>query len=270
MRAILPLSIISLSLLLFSCQKESKHTGYVDENEALVEDLKKVSGDSRTYNYDFKILEEPKSEGVSYYEPTSITEAFTSIPKEMKDAIHLPNVGDLPFTPGTEKANIVTFWNAFNTLIFEIQISYFENGADYKANNQDFFIISATQLADNPFIDTSSEEDPIDLWIEEFNMNGLEGPEEVVIYRKLDLTPENPLFFKNWQQNWSTMYAYYSYDSDKSLIEHTSTGSKMYYAWHQGLIFQIGYKFADDTIDMEAVVRKIILGSKLQAFTMPF
>jgi len=260
MRAILPLSIIGLSLLLFSCQKESKHTGYVDENEALVEDLKKVTGDSRTYNYDFKILEEPKSEGVNYYEPTSITEAYSSIPKEMKEAIHLPTVGDLPFLPGTEEANIVTFWNAFNTLIFEVQISYFENDAEYKADNQDFFIISATQLADNPFIDTESDEDPIDLWIEEFNMNGTEGPEEVVIYRKLDLTADLPLFFKNRFPHWSTMYPYYSYNESDKLIEHTSTGSKMYYAWHDGLIFQIGYKFADETIDMEPVVRKIILG----------
>jgi len=261
MRAILPLSIISLSLLLFSCQKESKPKEYVDENEALVEDLKKVSGDSRTYNYDFKILEDPKSEGVNYYAPISIAEGFSSIPKEMKDAIHLPNISDLPFVPGTEQANIVTFWNAFNTLIFEIQISYFENDAEYKADNQDFFIISATQLADNPFIDNpDSEEDPIDLWIEEFNMNGIEGPEEVVLYRKLDLTADLPLFFKNRFPHWSTMYPYYSYNSSKNQIEHTSTGSKMYYAWHDGLIFQIGYKFTDETIDMETVVRQIILG----------
>lgn len=264
MRAILPLSIIGLSLLLFSCQKESKYTGYIDENEALVKDLTEVEGNSRTYNYDFKILEEPKSEGVNYYEPSSIIEGFACIPKKMKEAIHLPNVDDLPFLPGTEKANIVTFWKkGSNKLIFEIQISYFENGADYKADNQDFFIISATQLADNPFINTDSEEDPIDDWIEEFKMNAPEGPEEDAIYRNLELTSNLPLFFKGRYRHWSTMYPYYSYDSNKSMIEHTSTGSKMYYAWHDGLIFQIGYKFTDDTIDMEPTVRKIILGSKL-------
>jgi hypothetical protein len=263
MKAILSLSIISLSLLLFSCQKESKHSGYVDDNEALVEDLTEVKGDSRTYNYDFKILEEPKSLRVSYYEPTSITEAFLSIPKEMKEAIHLPNVDDLPFLPGTEKANIVTFWNNSNKLIFEIQISFFENGDGYKADNQDFFIISATQLADNPFIDDpNSGDDPIDQWRIDFNVDGAEGPEEVVIYRDLELTADLPLFFKNLFPHWSTMYPYYSYDaSNETPIQHTSTGSKVYYAWHDGLIFQIGYKFSDDTIDMEAVVRKIILGS---------
>ncbi|MGZ2371596.1 hypothetical protein ACXR6G_17585 [Ancylomarina sp. YFZ004] len=261
MRAILPLSIISLSLLLFSCQKESKHSGYVDENEALVEDLIKVKGDSRTYNYDFKILEEPKSEGVSYYEPSSIIECFSSIPKEMRDAIHLPLLSDFPFTTGIQKANIVTFWNAFNTLIFEIQISFFENTAEYKADNQDFFIISATQLTDNPFIDDpNSSDDPIDQWRIDFNVDGADSPEEVVIYRDLELTDDLPLFFKNLFPHWSTMYPYYSYDPIKSTIEHTSTGSKVYYAWHDGLLFQIGYKFTDDTIDMEAVVRKIILG----------
>ncbi len=261
MRAILPLSIISLSLLLFSCQKESKPKEYVDENEALVENLKKVSGDSRTYNYDFKILENPKSEGVNYYAPIPITEGFSSIPKEMKEAIHLPNISELPFTPGTEKANIVTFWNTFNTLIFEIQISYFENDTEYKADNQDFFIISATQLADNPFIDDpNSEEDPIDGWIEDFKVNAPAEPVGVRIYEMKELTPDLPLFFKDRYRHWSTMYPYYSYNESNNLIEHTSTGSKMYYAWHDGLIFQIGYKFNDETIDVEPMVRQIILG----------
>ena len=165
MRAILPLSIIGLSLLLFSCQKETKHSGYIDENQALVESLTEVEGDSRTYNYDFKILEEPKSVGVSYYEPSSILEGLASIPKEMRDAVHLPILSDFPFTTGTKKANIVTFWNNSNKLIFEIQISFFENDDEYKADNQNFFIISATQLAYNPFIDDpSSSEDKIDQW----------------------------------------------------------------------------------------------------------
>ena len=259
MRSILSLSIICLAVVFFSCQKESKHSGYIDENEALVEPLIEVNGKSRTYNYDFKILEYPNVIGF-YYQPTSIAEGLTSVPDEVREAIHLPNVLDLPFTPKTEKANIVTFWNDRNKLIFEIQISYLENTPEYQANNQDFFIISATQLAKNPFINTSADDDPIDNWIKDFNMNGTEDPEGVIIYRKLELTPELPLFFKDWQQNWSTMYAYYSYDSTDNEIMHTSTGAKVYYAWHDGLIFQIGYKFADETIDMEAVVRKIILG----------
>lgn len=262
MRVILSLSIICLSLTLFSCQSESKPKEYVDENEALVEDLNKVKGDSRTYNDDFKILENPKSEGVNYYEPTSISEGFSSIPKEMREAIHLPNVADLPFSPGTQKANIVTFWNATNKLIFEIQISYFENNAEYKADNQDFFIISATQLTDNPFIDNpDSDEDPIDGWIKDFKVNAPAEPVGVRIYEMKELTPDLPLFYKDRFRHWSTMYPYYSYDESDKLIEHTSTGSKMYYAWYDGLIFQIGYKFSDETIDMEAVVRKIILGS---------
>ncbi len=263
MRAILPLSFITLSMLFFSCQKESEHLEYVDENEALVEKLKEVNGDARTYNYDFKILEEPKAEGVNYYQPTLIPEALTCIPEEMKNAIHLPSVGDFPFTPGTEKANIVTFWNKSNKLVFQIQIAYFEEDVEYKANNQDFLIISATQLPDNPFIDTASENDPIDLWIEEFKMDGPSEPVDVRIYQKLELTSELPLFYKDRFRNWSSMYPYYSFDSSKNYIEHTSTGASIYYAWHDGIIFQIGYKFSDDTIDVETIARKIILGSSL-------
>jgi len=259
MRTILFLSIIALSLLLFSCQKETKHSGYVDDNEALVENLTEVKGNSRTYNYDFKILEEPKSEGVNYYEPSSIIEGFASIPKEMRDAIYLPTLGELPFTTGTKKANIVTFWNDSNKLIFEIQISFFENDAEYHANNQDFFIISATQLADNPFVDTSADNDPIDDWREKFNVDGTDSPEEVVIYRDLKLNPDLPLFYRNLVPDWPRMYAYYSYDGVK--IVHRSAGAKIYYAWYDGVLFQIGCKFDDDdTTDMEAVVRKIILG----------
>ncbi|RXQ95960.1 hypothetical protein EO244_06565 [Ancylomarina salipaludis] len=261
MRAFLPLSIITLSIVFFSCKKESKYLGYVDENEALVEKLEKINGDARTYNYDFKILENPKAEGVNYYKPTLISEALTSIPEEMEAAIHLPSVDDFPFTTGTEKANIVTFWNRSNKLVFQIQIAYLEEAAEYKANNQDFFIISATQLPDNPFIDTASEDDPIDKWIEEFKMDGPSEPVDVRIYQKLELTPELPLFYKDRFRNWSTMYPYYSYDESKNYIEHTSTGASIYYAWHDGLIFQIGYKFTDDTIDVESLVRKIILGS---------
>jgi len=257
MKPILYLSIICLTLLFFSCKDFSENLGYVDPNEELVEDLNKVEGDSRTYNTDFKILAEPQ-EG-NYFEPLPISEAISSIPDEMKKAIHLPNVSDLPFTPGTEKANIVTFWNAFNTLIFQIQISYFENDAEYKADNKDFFIISATQLADNPFLDTEAIDDPIDEWIKEFNMNGTEV-ENLILYEKLELTSELPLFYKGKFTDWATMYPYYSYKADENLIEHTSTGSKMYYAWHDGLIFQIGYNMDTEGMDMEAMVKEIILG----------
>jgi len=256
MRTILPLTIICLSLILFSCQKSSKHSGYVDKNEALVEDLTEVEGNSRTYNIDFEILKEPQK--AFYYEPTSISEALNSIPEEMKDVINLPNVTDFPFTTGTSKANIVTFWNAFNTLIFQVQISYFENGAEYHADNQDFFIISATQLEDNPFLDTSAEDDPIDQWRIDFNVDGADSPEEVVIYRDLELTDNLPLFFQNLPPGWEDQYAYYSFDGTK--IIHRSTGAKMYYAWYDGVLFQIGYTFDDETIDMEPTVRQIILG----------
>jgi len=258
MKPILYLSIICLVLLLFSCKDSSENIGYVDPNEELVEDLNKVEGDSRTYNTDFKILAEPQE--ANYFEPTTISVALSSIPTEMEAAIHLPSVSDLPFTPGTEKANIVTFWNEFNTLIFQVQVAYFENDAEYKADNQDFFIISATQLADNPFLDTEAVDDPIDEWIEEFNMNGASEPVDVRIYQKLELTHELPLFFKGKFRKWETMYPYYSYKADQKLIEHTSTGSKMYYAWHDGLIFQIGYNMDIEGMDMEAMIKEIILG----------
>jgi len=261
MKPILYLSIICLSLFFSSCKDSSENIGYVDPNEALVEKLNKVKGDSRTYNDDFKILEEPKAEGVDYYEPTFISEAISSIPSKMQNTIHLPLVNKLPFTPSTQKANIVTFWNNSNKLIFQIQIAYLENDAAYKADNKDFFIISATQLADNPFIDTESENDPIDKWIEEFNMDGTSTePEDKIIYQKLELTPELPLFYKKEYYKWETMYPYYAYDEDDKLIDHTSTGSQMYYAWHDGLIFQIGYNMNTEGMDMEAMIKEIILG----------
>ena len=261
MRTILPLSIFCLSLILFSCAEESEHVYPVDENELLVEDLTEVEGNSRTYNFDFKILKEPQK--AYYYAPTSIPVALNSIPEEMLDVINLPNITELPFIPGTSQANIVTYWNAYNTLIFQIQISYFENSEEYEADNLDFFIISATQLADNPFVDTSSDNDPIDQWRIDFNVNGVdENPDELVIYRELELTTDLPLFYKDLFPNWSTMYPYYSYDESKTpSIIHTSTGSKMYYAWYEGVLFQIGYKFDDEAIDMESFVRQIILGS---------
>lgn len=257
MRAILHLSIICISLILFSCQKESKHLDIVDENELLVEDLDGVEGNARTYNFDFQILN--GFQKTFYYAPVSIPKALNSIPEDMRTVIHLPDVSSLPFTPGTEMANIVTFWNDSNKLMFQIQISYFENGSEYHADNQNFFIISAASLADNPFFDDpNSDKDPIDKWLTDFNVDGAESPSEVVLYRDLKLTPELPLFFKNLYPNWSTMYAYYSFDGTK--IIHRSAGAKMYYAWYDGVLFQIGYKFDDPAIDMEAVVRKIVLG----------
>ena len=259
MRTILSLSIICLSLILFSCQKKSKHLVIVDENELLVKDLSEVEGNARTYNFDFQILN--GFQDTYYYAPVDIPQALNSIPEEMKDVIHLPDISSFPFTPGTEMANIVTFWNTENKLMFQIQISYFENGAEYHADNQDFFIIAAATLADNPFLDTSAEDDPIDQWRIDFNVDGADSPEEVVIYRDLELTIDLPLFFKNLFPHWSTMYAYYSFDGTK--IIHKSAGAKMYYAWYDGVLFQIGYKsFDNPTIDMEPVVRKIILGSE--------
>lgn len=260
MRAILPLSIICLSLILFSCQKKSKHLEIVDENELLVKDLPKVEGNARTYNFDFQILN--GFQETFYYAPIDIPQALNSIPEKMRTVIHLPNVSELPFTPGTSKANIVTFWNTKNKLMFQIQISYFENETEYHADNQDFFIISAASLADNPFIDHPElTDDPIDKWRIDFNVDGDDSPKDIVIYKELELTTDLPLFFKNLFPHWSTMYAYYSYDGTK--IIHKSAGAKIYYAWYDGVLFQIGYKYFDDpTIDMEPIVRQIILGSQ--------
>ncbi|MRT92779.1 hypothetical protein [Ancylomarina sp. 16SWW S1-10-2] len=257
MKAILTLSIFCLSLILFSCAKESKHSGYVDPNEALVEKLDSVGGNSRTYNWDFQILKGIQDS--RYYAPVDIPTALNSIPDELKDGIHLPDVSTLLDTIGTEMANIVTFWNTKNKLMFQIQISYFKNDVEYDAGNKDFFIISAATLADNPFLDDpDSEEDPIDKWRTEFNIDGDETAGEVVTYKDLKLNPDLPLFFKVSPSSWTTMYNYYSFDGSK--IIHRSTGSKMYYAWYDGVLFQIGYKFDDETIDMESVIRKIILG----------
>ncbi len=258
MRAILSLSIICLSLILFSCQKSSKHLEIIDENELLVKDLSEVEGNARTYNFDFQILN--GFQKTFYYAPVEIPKALKSIPEEMKDVIHLPDVSAFPFTPGTEMANIVTFWNTKNKLMFQIQISYFENGAEYHADNQDFFIISAATLTDNPFVDDpDSKDDQIDQWRIDFNVDGADSPEEVVLYRDLKLIADLPLFLQNLPPDWPHQYAYYSYDGTK--IIHRSTGAKMYYAWYDGVLFQIGYTFDDETIDMEPIVRQIILGT---------
>lgn len=251
MRAILSLSIICLSLILFSCQKKSKHLDLVDENELLVEDLSEVEGNARTYNFDFQILN--GFQDTYYYAPVDIPQALNSIPEEMKDVIHLPDISSFPFTPGTEMANIVTFWNTENKLMFQIQISYFENADEYHAGNQDFFIISAATVADNPFIDNKENDYSMSKKITDFTTG------ETLTYKDLKLTPDLPLFFKDLFMNWSTMYAYYSYDGIK--IIHRSGGAKMYYAWYDGVLFQIGYKFENPAIDMEPTVRQIILGS---------
>lgn len=229
----------------FSCAKDNDHSGYVDKNEALLETLSEVDGRNHTYNYDFKILQ--FREKVDYYAPVNFSQALSSIPATMRDKINLLSSGDLPFTVAQQQANIVTSWNAFNKLEFQIQFSYLENNTGYQTNFKDFFIVSITQHPEDPFID-----EEITLKMEE-NL-----PLE---YKKLVLEGTHPLYYLPVEGTWPRMFDYYKFIPGENLMDKESTGSTQYYAWYNGLIYKIGFNMDVSATDHEALIQKIILGS---------
>ncbi|WP_372751552.1 hypothetical protein [Labilibaculum sp.] len=228
-----------------SCSNENEFSGYVDENEALVERLNEVEGRQHTYNYDFKLLQD--REYVSYYSPVSVSEGLSCIPTSMSEKLHFISQDDLPFTISQEKSNIVTSWNESNQLVFQIQFSYLENSDQYQTNFQDFFIISVTQYPDDPFEDAEAT---------------LEMEENLPSsYQKLVLVDEHPLYYKPESVTWTRMFDYYKYLDEDQLLDKESTGSSQYYAWYDGLIYSIGFTMDTDSIDQENLVREIILGN---------
>lgn len=229
----------------FSCAKENDHSGYVDENEALLESLNEVEGRDHTYNYDFELLQ--SREKVDYYAPVSFSQALSSIPSTMRDKINLISQNDLPFTFTQQEANIVSSWNASNNLVFQIQLSYLENTTGYQTNFKDFFIISITQFPEDPFADAQTtfemeEKLPVD-------------------YQILVLEGTHPLYYKPKSVSWARMFDYYKFIEDDNLLDKESTGSSQYYTWYNGLIYNIGFNMDTTDIDHEALIREIILGS---------
>ena len=228
----------------FSCAKDNKYSGYIDENQALLENLNEVDGRQHTYNYDFELLE--FREKVDYYAPVSFSEALSSIPSVMRDKINLISQSDLPFTVAQQEANIVTSWNAFNKLVFQVQFSYLENVSGYQTNFKDFFIISITQYPEDPFADEQAT---------------LAMEENITGYEKLVLEGTHPLYYKPASGSWPRMFDYYKYIADDKLMDKESTGSSQYYTWYNGLIYKIGFNMDVSATDHEALIRKIILGS---------
>ncbi|BAX81998.1 hypothetical protein [Labilibaculum antarcticum] len=229
----------------FSCAKDNEYSGYIDENEALLESLNEVDGRDHTYNYDFKLLQ--FREKVDYYAPVSFSQALSSIPSVMRDKINLLSIDDLPFTPAQQQANIVTSWNAFNKLVFQVQFSYLENTTGYQTDFKDFFIISITQYPEDPFLDPETT-----LAMEENLPSN---------YQKLVLEGTHPLYYKPAAGIWPRMFDYYKFIEEDNLLDKESTGSSQYYTWYNGLIYKIGFNMDVSGTDHEALIRKIILGS---------
>lgn len=233
-----------------SCSESEKHTGFIDQNQELLVGLSEVIGYDHTYNYDFNILQE--REKVQFYIPTNLSEGLNRIPNEMKEKFSLISTSDLPFVPATIESNIVTSWNAFNKLVFQIQFSYLENDEGYDTNFQDFFIVSITQYPENPF-ENMTEDD----------LANLDEDLEKRKYEILELTDELSLYYlpKSIDNFWPRMFDYYNYNEDEKRIYKESTGSYQYYAWYNGLIFKIGCNMDVDSVNPEPLVRKIILGN---------
>jgi len=229
----------------FSCAKDNEHSGYVDENEALLESLNEVEGRDHTYNYDFKLLQ--SREKVGYYAPVNFSQALSSIPSTMRDKINLIYQSDLPFTVAQQQANIVSSWNASNKLVFQVQFSYLENTSGYQTNFKDFFIISITEYPEDPFADAQTT-----LELEE-NL-----PAD---YQKLVLEGTHPLYYRSSAGTWPRMFDYYKFIEEDELMDKESTGSSQYYTWYDGLIYKIGFNMDVTETDHEALIRKIILGS---------
>lgn len=242
----------SFALLLFigitSCSESDKHSGFIDPNEELLVGLSEAKGYHHTYNYDFKILEEREQPG--FYIPIGINEALNRIPEEMRSKINLISSSELPFSANIQEANIVTSWNNKNKLVFQIQISYLENDEGYDTNFKDFFIVSITQYPENPF-DAMSEKE-----LETLNEDLTKRE-----YEFLKLTEQDALYYlsKSDDNSWPRMFDYYNYNKSEKRIYKESTGSYQYYAWHNGLIYKIGFNMDVNAVDAEALVRKIIL-----------
>ncbi len=244
------LYILLFLVVNFSCAKDNNRTTYVDPNEALLESLTEVDGYDHTYNYDFKFLQ--FREKATFFKPLRFSDALASIPAEMKEKFNLLTQSDLPFIVAQQQANIVTSWNAFNKLEFQIQFSYLENLTGYKTDFKNFFIVSITQHAEDPFLNMDEE-----------TRTKLNTDLTKRKYNSLDLTETHILYYLQKSENtfWPRMFDYYKFIEDENRIYKESTGSYQYYTWHNGLIYKIGFNMDISTTDHEALIRKIVLGN---------
>jgi len=236
---------LGLLLCLVACSKESDNTTQPEGEEIkLLEGLTSVPGIGPTFSYDFRFLE--NRDNMQYFSPQSIEESYLHIPPQMNNNIGKILASELPFEAKTQKANIVTFSNKEHPLQFQIQVCYFENANSYGINTGDYLIISVAQYPQDPFENKEYLNIILESVKDNFSMSMLEG--------------EHPLFWKqNSGRNYELVYEFYNYQQKENRINITVTASNQFYAWYNGLIFHIGYSMDTQKVDIEKLVKKIII-----------
>lgn len=236
----LTLSIFFISSILLGCSFDK-------------EGFEKVKGDGLTYSEYFKMYDGlDERENIKYYKPVVSDETESTLPEHVKTAINTIDSERLPFTVADEKAYLITFEDKNGKTKSQVQLSYLSKSDDGQV--EDFFIISATDVDENPLknYDISDKYDSV----------GNELKKEI-------LTEDLPIYQQVITTDSALLYTYYDYDEKKNSIVTVGTAANEFYAYYNGYVYHIGYLIDKEknTVEMQEkmlqLAREYILGNSL-------
>ncbi|WP_391203518.1 hypothetical protein [Psychrobacillus sp. L4] len=216
--------------------------------------LTKVKGDGLTYSEYFKMVDElDKRENITYYKPLPIAEMMQVAPDSIKNALHPIDSKKVPFEVNEQLAYLVTSKDKKGNLQNQVQFTYSHKN-EY-AQTDEFFILSVTELDENPL-------EKYDFSKQQIDTVGNELRKEV-------LTDGIPIFHQVITTNSALIYGYYSYDEKEKRVLTVGTKANELYGYYNGYLYHVGYYLMKDknTIEVQDAIlqltREFILGASL-------
>ncbi len=204
-----------------------------------------VKGNGVTYSEYFKSLDKLDEKfNEEYRKPVPIHEWMKMAPQSLQNSIHLPEATKLPFKPVEQLATHVTMKDEDGIMKEQVQFSY-------HGDSNQFFIITVTEVDENPLAQFNFPADGVDPVGNEFRKEPL--IEDFLIYHQIITT------------NSALTYKYYRFDEKINQINIVVTRANELYSYYNGHVYHIGYSSINNTSEqfyqeMLQLARYIIVG----------
>jgi len=238
-------SLIEATMLLLI--SSSVLTGCTSKEDEPV--LNKVPGDGVTYSEYFKSVDElDERENITYYEPLTTDEMLLLAPDSIQNAVNLLDSKELPFEVKEQTAFLTTSENENGNLQNQVQFSYL--GENQNGSPAEFFILSVTELDENPLKKYDFTNEKVDTMGNEL--------------RKEVLTEDIPIYHQVITTNGSLVYQYYSFNDIENRVGLVVTGANEIYGYYDGHLYHVGYSIEGNSKEaqeeMLQLTRKFIMG----------
>ncbi|MBB4823684.1 hypothetical protein HNO89_000904 [Sporosarcina luteola] len=192
-----------------------------------------IKGEGLTFSqYFFPYDQLNERENITYYKVKAEDDVPSSLPLQIRKAVHSAGLDQLPFTVAEETAYLVTSKDKAGMQQNQVQLGYFKNtNTDIP---DDFFIISVTESDRNPLETYSS-------------LAELDSVGNRLI--KKELTEGVPIYQQVITTDSALLYRYYKEDAKQMSIVGTSANE--FYTYYNGCIYHIGYSIDRSKNDEE-------------------